>query len=158
MQHTSNGALARGSKPQGNTTESRRAGLYLCYVPLTSSALALAVPSHLVFLHWLMPLTGYISKNYRLPICRKDPRGHHSLVHLGSTGRSQTQTLCAMCRYLQQQAKQRPGSQEARIFCERERGTKRVHKTGFACSHCEMAPGIKASLCKDGCFKLWHEL
>ena len=92
-------------------------------------------------------MTGYVGKNYQLPMCRKDPRGEHRLEFQGKG----VQWRCFMCRYLQQQAKNRPDSEEASLF----KG--RIHSTSYACTHCSVGGG-KVALCKERCYELWHEL
>jgi hypothetical protein len=88
--------MTRGTQPQGNSHQSRRAG----ELPLLPPRTFLLANVYI----------GYVGKHFQLPSCRFHPRGTPELQNLGRA----VKTVCVMCRYLQQQAKHDPDSEAAR--------------------------------------------
>jgi hypothetical protein len=92
---------------------------------------------------------GCWSKNRSLPMVPFDKAEH----------KFQTGSLknCNYCRWLKQQATQFPGSVESNQFLTHLNGPcGKPRRTKFTCSHCTIS-GEGVALCKDMCFRMWHE-
>lgn len=94
---------------------------------------------------------GYVGKNFRLPACRKNSHNHEVI-------RVNTRQNCMFCRFLRQRAKEDPTSNFADLFRNTPSGPEgKIRQTRFACSVCEVG-GMRVALCKDFCFKHWHDV
>jgi hypothetical protein len=93
---------------------------------------------------------GLWSKHKTLSACHFD-RANHDLK------KAKKLSPCNYCHWLKQQAAQFPGSVEANQFLESLNCPKvKPRRSTFVCSHCTIA-GETVTLCKDICFRLWHE-
>ena len=93
---------------------------------------------------------GYVGKHYSLPACRKAPGNHLPIKG--------TIAICVFCRYLRQKTLQDPNGREAELFLHELGGPHgSTRRSSFVCQECEVG-GKQVALCRNVCFKYWHEL